>query len=144
MYQYNKKTQPNSLDTPNNNTLWSLGSTPILIKSISQYLQHYPDRHAAQTLDTGFKEGFKLLYVGPRLPIFSHNLVSANQYPDILQTKISKEVDEGRMVGPFLQPPMPNIHVSPIGLVPKKRRRLENDNTFILPTVVQHKYIHRP
>lgn len=111
--------QPNSLDTPNNNTLWSLGSTPILIKSISQYLQHYPDRHAAKTLDTGFKEGFKLLYAGPRLPIFSHNLVSANQYPDILQTKISKEVDEGRMAGPFLQPPMPNIHVSPIGLVPK-------------------------
>lgn len=23
------------------------------------------------------------------------------------------------MAGPFLQPPMPNIHVSPIGLVPK-------------------------
>uniref|UniRef100_A0A8W8HS92 C3H1-type domain-containing protein n=1 Tax=Magallana gigas TaxID=29159 RepID=A0A8W8HS92_MAGGI len=39
--------RPISLDTPNNNSLWSLGFTPILIKSISQYLQHYPDRQAA-------------------------------------------------------------------------------------------------
>lgn len=62
--------QPNSLDTPNNNTLWSLGSTPILIKSIAQYLQHYPDRQAAQTLNTGFKEGFKLLYAGPNFLFF--------------------------------------------------------------------------
>lgn len=56
----------------------------------------------------------------PTLHIFSHNLVSTSQHPDILQTEISKEMDEGCMAGSFLQPPMPNIHVSPIGVVPKR------------------------
>ena len=70
-------------------------------------------------LDLGFKQGFKLQYTGPRTPIFSKNLISANQHGDILEAKIFKEVTEGRMIGPFLDPPVPNLHVSPIGVVPK-------------------------
>lgn len=33
--------------------------------------------------------------------------------------KIYSEVTAGRMSGPYLLPPMPNLHVSPIGVVPK-------------------------
>lgn len=33
--------------------------------------------------------------------------------------KICNEVTAGRMSGPYLLPPMPNLHVSPIGVVPK-------------------------
>lgn len=37
-----------------------------------------------------------------------------------MQEKIDKEVYEGRVVGPFREPPVPNLRVSPLGLVPKK------------------------
>ena len=74
---------------------------------------------SASILDFGFKHGFKLLYTGPRSSVFSNNLISANQHSDILEAKLFKEVGEGRMIGPFLDPPVPNLHVSPIGVVPK-------------------------
>ena len=34
--------------------------------------------------------------------------------------KIQKETDSGRVVGPFKSPSYQNLHVSPLGLVPKK------------------------
>ena len=34
--------------------------------------------------------------------------------------KIQAEIDAGRVQGPFNQPPLPNLALSPIGLVPKK------------------------
>lgn len=57
--------------------------------------------------------------MGPRLGSFSRNLVSANEHKDQLEEKINKEVDAGRVMGPFSNPPLPNMHISPIGLVPK-------------------------
>lgn len=67
----------------------------------------------------GFTYGFKLNYTGPRIFTFSDNLRSASQFKNQLQEKILKEVKERRIMGPFLQSPMPNMHISPIGLVPK-------------------------
>ena len=45
---------------------------------------------------------------------------SANLAPDILTEKITKEVLHHRVLGPFKQPPLPNLQCSPLGLVPKK------------------------
>lgn len=53
------------------------------------------------------------------LVFFSNNLLSAVQLQAQLEDKICKEIREGRVMGPFSHPPMPNIHISPIGLVPK-------------------------
>lgn len=38
----------------------------------------------------------------------------------VVRQKISKEVQAGRVVGPFASLPLPNLQVSPLGLVPKK------------------------
>jgi len=38
----------------------------------------------------------------------------------ILET-LRTEMELGRMTGPFLSPPLPNLQISPIGAVPKKR-----------------------
>ena len=46
-------------------------------------------------------------------------IVSAHEHLKVLQDKLNKEVNEGRMSGPFPHPPMHNLHVSPIGVVPK-------------------------
>lgn len=64
-------------------------------------------------------KGFKLKYSGPRLPVYTKNLTSAHEQPIVLQEKIDKEVIEGRMAGPFHTPPMHNLHISPVGVVPK-------------------------
>ena len=51
---------------------------------------------------------------------FANNLISAQQNPEIVSAKISKELAAGRLAGPFDSPPLPNFRVSPLGVVPKK------------------------
>ena len=55
--------------------------------------------------------------LGPRLPVQSKNLRSVSENPDLVQEKIFKEIDLGRVAGPFDYPPMPTFRVSPIFLV---------------------------
>lgn len=50
---------------------------------------------------------------------FLKNLSSASDSEEVLLEKIYSEVTAGRMSGPYLLPAMPNLHVSPIGAVPK-------------------------
>ena len=44
-----------------------------------------------------------------------------NKAPDIVRQKITKELEAGRVVGPFQTVPFPDFRVSPLGLVPKKQ-----------------------
>lgn len=39
---------------------------------------------------------------------------------EIVRLKLAKEVKLGRLLGPFSSPPLPNLRVSPLGVVPKK------------------------
>lgn len=48
------------------------------------------------------------------------NLKSCDDSPDIVSQKLTKELESGRVKGPFVGPPFPELHLSPIGLVPKK------------------------
>ena len=98
----------------------SLAKTPINIEALKQELQFY-DPDEAQTILNGFYNGFPLNYVGPRMPSESKNLKSARMQPEITQQKIDKEVSEGRVAGPFSYPPLPNLRISPLGLVEKKQ-----------------------
>ena len=70
-------------------------------------------------LKNGFKYGFNLGYQGPRRPVFSKNLRSAAARPNIVLEKLFKEVEAGRMAGPFASSPLRNLRISPVGLVPK-------------------------
>ncbi len=68
----------------------------------------------------GFLHGFSLHYEGPRAAFVCGNLKSALQNPQVVQEKLNKEILAGRVAGPFDNPPMENLRISPIGLVPKK------------------------
>ena len=48
------------------------------------------------------------------------NLKSALDNPEAVKNLISKEIDLGRIAGPFEKPPFDKFQCSPIGLVPKK------------------------
>lgn len=78
-------------------------------------------------------------------------MASAVQYSNELQEKIDKEINLGRVLGPFSHPPISNLRCSPIGLVPKKQggwRMItnlsypigESVNNYIDPNICSGKY----
>ena len=71
-------------------------------------------------LVSGFKCGFPLHFEGIRTSFEANNLVSANQLPRVVDVKLQKEVNAGRVAGPFQDPPFSLFRVSPLGVVPKK------------------------
>jgi hypothetical protein len=99
---------------------FALASTPVDSNVLVQWLSDYPNREDAAILSNGFREGFKLLYSGPRLPTEAKNLKSAIDAPHIVREKLGKEVEAGRIAGPFDTRPIASLRVSPLGLVPKK------------------------
>lgn len=48
------------------------------------------------------------------------NLQSAIQNPDAVNDKLTKELNLGRIAGPFPTRPLSSLRTSPLGLIPKK------------------------
>ena len=96
-----------------------LGSSPIQFDTLEKHLKSYDKVDDASVLVKGFRDGFKIEYEGPRIASQCNNLRSAFDHPEALLDKIEKEVALGRMAGPFDHPPLPNLHISPVGVVPK-------------------------
>lgn len=96
-------------ETSNNVThlshTWRSVVTPICSKTLKILLMGYPHQDA-HYLVSGFEEGFRLGYEGPREHRMSNNVQSAYQLPDVVDKKLSKEVSLGR--------------IAPIGEAPKK------------------------
>ncbi|MCG8031789.1 MAG: hypothetical protein JAZ03_06400 [Candidatus Thiodiazotropha taylori] len=100
-------------------SLFSLAQTPINLVNLRHELEGYDPEKASEILN-GFSHGFPLYYHGARTPSDSRNLKSANLQPDIVRQKIQTEIEAGRVAGPFDVRPLPNLRISPLGLVPKK------------------------
>ena len=94
--------------------------TPIDINNFASFLQGHPDPTKVNHLLTGFSQGFKIGYSGPRAPKEYSNLPCANTNPSIIDKNMLKEVTLGHTAGPFHIPPFSNLQVYPIGVIPKK------------------------
>ena len=68
----------------------------------------------------GFHFGFRVHFQGERRVFKPPNLKSAIARPDVVSDKLTKEINAGRIAGPFRKPPFPNMFCSPLGIVPKK------------------------
>ena len=99
--------------------LLSLAHSPINLLALKQYLSEYHLHDTADYLWEGFNNGFRIPYSGPRIERFSPNHGSARLQPDIIINRLNEEIELGRVAGPFLEPPINNLIISPIGLVPK-------------------------
>ena len=55
------------------------------------------DKDDGQFLLSGFTEGFRLQYTGPRILRFAKNLISADMHPTETLQLLKAEVDMGRM-----------------------------------------------
>ena len=82
-------------------------------------LLNYPNKDTAHEIIQGLKYGFKLHYTGTRLPVFCKNSKSVQANSEIVVEKLTKEIQLGRIAGPFMQPPFPTFRCSPIALIPK-------------------------
>lgn len=97
-----------------------MATTPVKLHALCPLLEAYPQQAAARYLKDGFTFGFPIPFTGLRVAMDSGNLKSARERPDVVAAKIQKELAAGRIAGPFTAPPMPNLRVSPLGVVPKK------------------------
>ena len=97
----------------------SLAHSPINLPVLAQSLYEYPRKDAADFLWEGFNYGFRIPYTGPRSARFSKNHGSALKQPEIIKNRLDEEIKLGRVAGPFSTPPIDDLIVSPIGLVPK-------------------------
>lgn len=67
-----------------------------------------------------FKLGFQIPFEGPCTSFVACNLQSVKGLEGVVQDKISKELQKGQILGPFIAPPMLTLCISPLGVVPKK------------------------
>ena len=96
-------------------------TTPVRVNVLDAYLAGY-DPDLREMLVDGFRHGFRLGCLDKPRSIFSKNLKSADEFPDVITQKLAKELGLGRIVGPFDNPPFQDyFHVSPIGVVPKHK-----------------------
>ena len=92
---------------------------PVKAKSLEVYLTGYQEASRKHLL-AGFLHGFRLYFQGPSEGSSSNNLVSASEHANIVDQKLAKEIQAGRIIGPFDKPPLHNLKVSPLGVIPKK------------------------
>ena len=83
-------------------------------------LRDHPQPAKVSYVLSGLKHGFSLEYEGERSFRAPDNLPSAQIKPQLIRDRLAKEIQLGRMWGPFNQPPFKHLMCSPVGLVPKK------------------------
>ena len=95
-------------------------STPIDINVLERELSQHPNRNFVTNLVNGLRYGTPVGYTGPEKFRVSRKLISATQHPEVVSTNLTKEINLGRVAGPFDVPPLPNPQCHPVGVVPKK------------------------
>ena len=95
-------------------------ATTLHIVTLTKELRHYPDKTLAQYIIDGFTNGFSIGYQGPPLANTPPNLKSASKLPHVITDYLAKECQAGHTAGPFDTPPFSPLHISPLGVVPKK------------------------
>ena len=105
---------------PNNFDLDNIALSPIRVCKLNQLLANYPLGLVALELLQGFTYGFKLCYDGPRVATECQNLKSMAGLLYEATQLVGNEISLGRVAGPFDNPPLQNLRLSPVGMVPKK------------------------
>lgn len=96
--------------------------SPVSPAVLHERLTGY-DSDLRKYLVHGFSYGFKIgcFDLPTQFDVNVCNLKSADEYPQVIDKKIAKELSLGRVLGPYDVPPScHNYRISPLGVVPKK------------------------
>jgi hypothetical protein len=94
--------------------------TPGKVSNLKLLLDGY-EPHLVDNLMFGFSFGFRIHFQGAERSFEARNLRSALDNPKAVDSKLNKELEAGRLAGPFISPPLKYFRVSPLGMVPKKQ-----------------------
>jgi hypothetical protein len=100
-----------------------LGISSPLTRHLHQWrrtLAGHPDREFATYVLNGIERGFRVGFVqGSPLSPASRNMHSAALHPSVVDSYISTETREGRMLGPFPPGRIEGLQINRMGVVPK-------------------------
>ena len=96
--------------------------SPLIPSAWSHFLQFHPDQGYAKYLLTGITQGFRIgfQYTSPTLLSAKSNHPSALDHPDIVSKSLEAEQEKGRLIDPISPSRYPHLHVSSLGVIPKK------------------------
>ena len=95
--------------------------TPLVPHLFAEELMSHPDQVLASYVIEGIRHGFKLGFTQVGVLRSSvRNKLSAIQHPDVIDAYLANEVLLKRVAGPFSSPPLPKLHISSFGVIPKK------------------------
>lgn len=84
-------------------------------------LSRHPDKAFADFVVGGIRDGFRVGYVGTPADCKKapKNMRSAKEQRAVINAYLADECAEGRILGPFEEQVLPQLHVSRLGVVPK-------------------------
>ena len=97
--------------------------TPINVDRFQHELCHHPNPDKVAYVVQGLRDGFHLGFnYSTSLKSATGNMASALLNPQVIDNYLQSEVQSGRVAGPFSQPPLPVLHVSRFGVIPKRHQ----------------------
>lgn len=82
-------------------TLMGRALTPVNLTKMLPWLERYPNRRMAALLIEGFRDVFLVPSFKGKGCAMVQNLKPAHTHSSLVQDKISKELADGRIAGPF-------------------------------------------
>ena len=89
----------------------------LKIDAWTEYLSDYHDKEIVQFLNYGWPSGF--MHYAPLMSTLQ-NHQSGIQFPSHVESYINTEIGKKALLGPFVEPPVVPIHISPVMTRPKK------------------------
>lgn len=98
--------------------------SPIRVDRLELELRGHPDQAKVAYVISGLRNGFHLGFHSSSISLKSatSNMPSALLQPSIIDSYLQTELHKGRIAGPFPIPPLPNLHTSRFGVIPKKHQ----------------------
>ena len=95
--------------------------SPLNVSQFTRELAGHPDHHTVAYVLEGLQHGFRFGFrPARRLKGAKKNKPSAFQNPRVIDDCLANEVARCRVAGPFTSIPLPNLHISSFGVIPKK------------------------
>ena len=84
----------------------------------------HPDQSVVTYVLDGLQNGFRVGFNPASVSLISatQNMPSASLRPSVIDDYLSTELAKGRIAGPFASPPLPHLHISRFGVIPKKHQ----------------------
>ena len=100
---------------------WPRYHTPIQLQNLSPFLACHPDQAFASYIYNGLTAGFRIGFSQQttQLRSRSSNHPSSLSNRAVVEERITAEIASGRLYGPLPTYLTPQVHISPLGLVPK-------------------------